>query len=70
MLKNMREEAGIPGNKTNHSFRAYAASELFNAGVPEKVIQDCTGHGFLDGLRKYMSASQSNRKKQFVRFYL
>ena len=49
MMKTTREAAEIPGNKTNHSLRAYAASELFYAGILEKVIQDRTGHRSLDG---------------------
>ena len=31
-------------NKTNHSLRATGASAMFNAGVPEKLIRDVTGH--------------------------
>ena len=34
MMKTMCEEPGISGNKTNRSLRAYAASELFNTGIP------------------------------------
>ena len=58
MLKTMCEEAGVTGHKTNHSLRAYAATELFNAGIPEKVIQDRTGHRPLDGLREYETISE------------
>ena len=52
MMKTTYEEAGISGNKTIHSLRAYSSSELFTAGVPEKDILDRTGHRSLDGLRK------------------
>ena len=38
MVKNMFMEAGISGAFTNHSLRATAAIDLFQAGVPEKVI--------------------------------
>ena len=58
MLKSMCEEAGISGEKTNHSLRAYAATEMFNAGVPEKVNQDRSSYRSLDGLRKYETISQ------------
>ena len=58
----MCDKAGIAGNKTNHSLRAYAATELFNAGVPEKVIQDRTGHRSLDGLRKYETISEQQKE--------
>ena len=40
----------------------YAASELFNAGAPEKMIQDCTGHGSLDGLQKYERISEEQKE--------
>ena len=53
MVKEMCEEAGINGKKSNHSLRVSGASSLFSAGVPEHVIQGCTGHSSLDALRKY-----------------
>ena len=43
-LNTMCSEAGIHEKKTNHSLRATGASALFNAGVPEKLIRDVTGH--------------------------
>ena len=36
--------AEIPGHHTNHSLRATGATELYTAGVPEKIIQERTGH--------------------------
>ena len=53
MLKDMCSEAGITGRKTNHSLRATGASELFAAGVPEKIIKERTGHRSLDALHVY-----------------
>ena len=41
------------GNKTSHSLRATGVSSLFQAGVPEKVIQERSGHRSLDGLQQY-----------------
>ena len=55
--------AGISGRKTNHSLRAYAATELFQAGIPEKVIQDRSGHCTLEGLRKYERISDQQRQE-------
>ena len=49
----MCEDAGVKGHKTNHSLRATAASELFRANVPEKIIQERTGHRSLTALRTY-----------------
>ena len=37
IVKEICQEIKIPSNKTNHSLRATGASELFQAGVPEKV---------------------------------
>ena len=53
MLKNMCSEANIPGHKTNHSLRATGASELFEVGIPEKIIKERTGHRSLEALRLY-----------------
>ena len=43
-LQSMCADAGISEKKTNHSLRATGASALFNAGVPERLIRDVTGH--------------------------
>lgn len=53
MFKDMCAEAGVSGHKTNHSLRATGASELFEAGVPEKIIKERTGHRSLEALRLY-----------------
>ena len=63
MLKKMCTEAGTAGRKTNHSLRAYAATELFNAGISEKVIQERSGHRSLEGLRKYERISEQQRQE-------
>ena len=42
-MATMCAAAGIP-KKTNHSLRATGVSAMFNAGVPEKLIRDVTGH--------------------------
>ena len=39
--------------KTNHSLRATGASELLQAGVPEKIVQERTGHRSVEALRMY-----------------
>ena len=36
----MCEQARIERNKTNHSLRATGATQLYESGVPEKVIQE------------------------------
>ena len=59
MVKSMFTQIGISG-KTNHSLRATGASNLFQAGIPEKIIQERTGHRSLKALRMYerMTTSQ------------
>ena len=59
MLKEMCRDAGIAGNYTNHSLRAYGATTLFQAGCSEKLIQQRTGHRSLEALRQYERTSQS-----------
>ena len=52
MVKDMFAEVGIV-NKTNHSLRATGATDLYTANVPEKLIQQRTGHRSLKALRTY-----------------
>ena len=44
MLKDMCAEAQVSGNFTNHSLRAYSATILYCANLPENLIQERTGH--------------------------
>ena len=53
MVKDICSDGKISGNKTNPSLHATGASMLFQAGVPEKVIQHRTGDLSLQGLRHY-----------------
>ena len=39
MFKDMYAEAQVSGNFTNHSLRAYGATTLYRANLPEKQIQ-------------------------------
>jgi hypothetical protein len=50
----MYNEANISGRKTNHSLRATGASLLLEANVPEKIIQERTGHRAATALRLYV----------------
>ena len=42
MVKQMFRDANIEGNFTNHSLRATCATQLFDAGVPEALVQKQT----------------------------
>ena len=61
-LKDMCAEAGISGHKTNHSLRATGASEMFEAGVPEKIIKERTSHRSLGALRLYEQTTKDQHK--------
>ena len=53
MVKDMMEEAKIPGNFTNDSLRATGTTTLFDAGVPEALIQKRSGHKSSKALQLY-----------------
>jgi hypothetical protein len=52
-LGKMCSLAGIEGRITNHSMRATSVTQMYATGVPEKVIQERTGHRSLEALRVY-----------------
>ena len=62
MVKDICADAVIGGSKSNHSLRATGATELYQAGVPEKVIQERTGHLSLAGLRQYERTSEKQHE--------
>ena len=53
MVSKMCTEAGVSGNKTNYSLRVSGATSLFSAGVPERIIQQRTGHRSVEALQLY-----------------
>ena len=56
MVKDMCVEAGIHGI-TNHSLCASGATTLYQKNVPERVIQNITGHRSLEALHTYENIS-------------
>ena len=62
MVKDMCGEANVKGQKTNYSLRATGATALYKAGVPEKAIQERTGHMSLTGLRHYERTDTEQQK--------
>ena len=62
MVPDMCSDAGLVGKKTNHSLRVSGATSLFEAGVPERVIQQRTGHRSLQSLRMYERVSDGQEK--------
>ena len=58
----MCKAADIKGHETNHSLRATGATELYTAGVAEKIIKERTGHRSLECLRMYERTSTKQHK--------
>ena len=56
------EQAGIEGTITNHSLRVTSATHMYMSGVPEKVIQECTGHRSLEALRMYKRSNSQQHE--------
>ena len=61
MVSEMCKLASIPGHHSNHSLRATGATQLYTAGVPEKIIQKRTGHRSVECLRSYKRTSEKQQ---------
>ena len=59
MVRGMCSDGGVTGRKTNHRLRATAATQMYEAGVPEKMIQERIGHRSVTALREYERTSMS-----------
>ena len=62
LVKSMFTKSGAGSEYSNHSLRASGASELFQAEVPERVIQGITGHRSIKALRQYEKVSDVQKK--------
>ena len=62
MVPEICKLANISGHKTNYSLRATGATELYEAEVPEKIIQERTGHRSLECLRTYERTSDKQHQ--------
>ena len=58
----MCQQAGVEGNKTNHSLRATGATQLYESGVPEKLVQEQTGHRSLEALHVYERTNEDQHR--------
>lgn len=61
ILREVCSKLDIEGVST-HSFRRTALTEMSNAGIPLRVIQEVSGHRTLDELQKYLEVSPSQVK--------
>ena len=57
LVKEACKKAEIEGEKSNPSLRVTGASHVWEANVPEKLIQQRTGHRSLEALRSYECTS-------------
>jgi integrase/recombinase XerD len=53
ILREAFDRADIEGAST-HSFRRTALTQMSNAGIPLRIIQEISGHSNLDQLQKYL----------------
>ncbi|MEO1432520.1 MAG: site-specific integrase [Cyanobacteria bacterium J06633_8] len=56
ILRKACKQVGIIGVST-HSFRRTALTQMSNAGIPLRVIQEISGHRNLEQLQKYLEVS-------------
>jgi integrase/recombinase XerD len=56
ILRTACQQVGIAGVST-HSFRRTALTQMSNAGIPLRVIQELSGHRNLEQLQRYLEVS-------------
>ena len=61
MVRTMCSLAEIQGNKTNHSLRSFGVSSMFEQHIPEKNIQERSGHRSLDALGVYEKTTNQQK---------
>ena len=59
MMTTMFKNAGLTTKYTNHSLRDTSVPQLFFKNVPEKIIQEKSGHRSLAGLHAYKHTTSS-----------
>ena len=57
MVKAICSAAGVEGKKTNHSLRSFGVTSMFKENIPEKVIQERSGHRSVTALWVYEKTS-------------
>jgi integrase/recombinase XerD len=58
ILREACKQAGIIGVST-HSFRRTALTQMSNAGIPLRVIQEISGHRNLEQLQRYLEVTDA-----------
>ena len=63
LIPELSAKAGIDVHYTNHSLRATVITRMFNAGIPEKIIAENSGHKSVKALRCYERTSSEQQKE-------
>lgn len=63
VVKKVIGNTGFDGHFTNHSLRRSFATNLYDNGVPEQVIQESTGHRSGEGVRAYKHTSSAMKRQ-------
>ena len=63
VVKKVMGKDGFDGHFTNLSLRRSCATNLYDNGVPEQVIQETSGHWSVEGVRAYKRTSSAMRRK-------
>jgi integrase/recombinase XerD len=62
ILKDACKRIGVEGVST-HSFRRTALTQMHNAGIPLRHIQEISGHNDLGTLQRYLEVSAEQKRK-------
>jgi integrase/recombinase XerD len=62
ILRDACKRIGVEGVST-HSFRRTALTQMCNAGIPLRHIQEISGHNDLGTLQRYLEVTPEHRKK-------
>jgi integrase/recombinase XerD len=62
LLKNVCRRIGVEGVST-HSFRRTALTQMHNAGILLRHIQEISGHNDLGTLQRYLEVSEEEKQK-------
>ncbi|HEY9873522.1 MAG TPA: tyrosine-type recombinase/integrase [Candidatus Obscuribacterales bacterium] len=62
IIKDACRRVGLEGVST-HSFRRTALTQMCNAGIPLRHIQEISGHNDLGTLQRYLEVSPDQRRK-------
>ena len=63
VVAQVMKSASFEGYYTNHSLRRTCATQLYDKGLPEQLIQETTGHRSADGVRCYKRTSSSAKRR-------